>query len=152
MSSAYLTTAEFKTYTVMPAVDVDALEAAAPNWLANQLLSASVHLDARLRKRYAVPFAAPVPEIVKMWVTRVVTLRAYLRRGVDASDLQFAEIKADADTAVAEVKEAADAAAGLFDLPLRADSTASAITAPSPLAYSESSPYTWTDVQAEGGR
>jgi hypothetical protein len=56
------------------------------------------------------------------------------------------------DDALAWLKEAADAKDGLIDLPLRADTTASGISRGGPLAYTETSPYAWTDVQAETGR
>lgn len=152
MANYVQTLVEFKALSVMPASDLDQLEAEASGWILNQTLVASAWVDSRLRKRYAVPFSAPVPDIVRSWVVRMVTLRAYLRRGVNASDDHFAEVKADAEAAGLEVKEAADAESGLFDLPLRQDTATSGVTKPAPLGYSESSPYTWTDVQADGGR
>ena len=56
--------------------------------------------------------------------------------------------KADQERVELELKEAADAEKGLFELPLRAtDTTGSAINAGGPMGYSEQSPYTWTDRQ-----
>lgn len=149
---AYLTLAQFKQLSVMPAPFVDAIEAAAPGWLASQLGYWSDWIDARLRKRYAAPFSAPYPGAVTGWLARIVTVRAWLRRGVDAQDEQFAEVKADAAAAMDEIKEAADSEVGLFDLPLRADTTETGIAKAFPCVYSEQSPYVFTDGQARVGR
>lgn len=148
--SQYLTLAEFRAITTMPWGDVDDLEVAAPGWIVNQVIVASGLIDGRLRKRYAAPFVAPVPDIVRSWTARIVTLRAYLRRGVDARDAQFQVILDDATRAEAEIKEAADSKDGLFELPIRQDlPTTGGIARGGPLGYSEASPYTWTTVQSE---
>jgi hypothetical protein len=94
-----------------------------------------------------------VPEIVLSWLVRISTLDAYLRRGFDPSSRQDAEIVKAAEAARAEVKEAADAQDGLWDLPLRQDAPGtSGITAGGPLGYAEASPYDWTDRQIEAVR
>ncbi len=149
---AYLDVAAFATLTTMPPEFVDALEGAAPGFLAAQLEAQSRWVDARLSKRYAVPFASPYPEVVRGWVARLVTVRAYLKRGVDPSDLQFEAIKEDAERAMDEVKEAADSMAGLYDLPLIEGSSSSGVVRGGPYGYSEASPYVWVDVQADAGR
>ena len=136
----------------MPATDIDAIENVHSGWVAQQLSSWSQWIDSRLRKRYAAPFASPYPEAVLSWLARIVTLRCYLRRGVDPTDQQFAEIKADADTAVAEIKEAADSNEGLFDLPLLDAVDVSAIVKAGPRVYSEASPYVFADVQRDAAR
>lgn len=146
---AYLTLAEFARRSIMPAADIDDLEAQAPGWIDTLLLSLSSLIDARLRKRYAVPFSEPVPEVVLSWLTRIATMRCYLRRGVDPRDPQFDAIKSDHDSAMLEIKEAADSKDGLWDLPPLQTTTTSGITSGAPLFYSESSPWDWTDRQAE---
>lgn len=146
---AYLDVAGFKLLSIMPDEDVEALETRYPGWLLSKLTNVSARLDSRLRKRYAVPFESPYPETAKGWLCDLVTLSAYLRRGVDASDAQFQIVLDESKKAEAEILEAADSNTGLFDLPLRSDSTASGISKGDPLVYSESDPYTWTDVQAE---
>lgn len=150
--TAYLSSAAFKLLSVMPAVDVDALEADAPGWVDAQLAYVSTQIDARLRKRYNVPFTSPYPDAVCGWLAAIVTMRCYLRRGVDATDAQFVEIKALADLASAELKEAADGDAGLFELPLRANTDANGVTRGGPTSYSEASPYVWRDQQGATGR
>ena len=152
MSTPYLTVERFRALTTMPSVKIDRLEALAPGWLASKLTARSRWIDARLAKRYAVPFVAPVPEAVEDWLARIVTLQAHLRHGVDQLDEQFQEIKTDATSAETEVKEAAEATDGLFDLPLRADTTGSAITKGAPYIYSEKSPTVWTRMQRDRGR
>lgn len=149
---AYLTENEFLALTTMPSSTVDSLAVVSPGWIAQQLSYWSAQIDARLRKRYAAPFASPYPLAVQGWLARIVTVRCYLKNGVDPNDLQFAEIKADADAALAEIKEAADSNEGLFDLPLRADTTATGVSRGGPFGYSEASPYVWTDVQSDIGR
>lgn len=148
MPTSYLTLADFRAFSLMPSTDVDELEARAPGFIAKQCEVATADIDSRLRKRYAAPFGSPCPVKVQAWCARIVTRVAYLKRGVDPTDPQFAAYVADADTAMAEIKEAADAQFGLFDLPLRQDTKATGLTAPRPLGYSEASPYVWTDVQA----
>jgi hypothetical protein len=148
----YLTLAEFKNLTTMPDTDVDGVETKYPGWIANQLAYWSSWIDARLRKRYDAPFTAtPYPPAVQGWLERIVTVRVFIKRGVDPNDLQFAEIKATADSAFAEIKEAADSDVGLFDLPLL-PSNVSGIVMGSPRGYSEQSPYVWMDRQVDTGR
>lgn len=123
-----------------------------PGWVDGQLQYWSAWIDSRLAKRYATPFDTPYPVAVKGWLNRLVTLRVYLRRGVDPGDRQVAEIKLDAESAQAEIKEAADAKDGLYELPLRADTTAGGVKRGTPRVYSEASPYVGFDVQKERGR
>lgn len=148
----YLSLAEFRAETLMPGSDVDTLETLHPGWIAGQLESWSRQIDARLRKRYGVPFAEPYPIAVQGWLARIVTLRAFLKRGVDPTDAQFEVIKEDADNAVNEIKEAADAVDGLYDLPLLDTGDASAISKGGPKSYSEAGPYVGFDVQERIGR
>lgn len=152
MSTPYIDLARFRVLTSMSKVDIDRLESSAPGWLLAKLTARSRWVDSRLSKRYAVPFATPVPEAVEDWLARIVTLPAFLRVGVNQLDEQFAEIKADAERAEEEVKEAAEAVSGLFDLPLREDAPGSAISKGAPYIYSERSPTVWTHIQARRGR
>lgn len=136
----------------MPPSFVDAIETTQPGWLDAQFLYWSDWIDTRLRKRYAVPFVVPFPLAVEGWLARIVTVRAFLRRGINPTDAQYADIKTDHDNALDEIKEAADSEKGLFDLPMRADLDPSAISQGNPRSYTEASPYVWTDVQGNRGR
>lgn len=146
---AYLDNTGLASLTVMPASYISAIEAIEPGWVAAQLAAWSAWIDSRLRKRYDAPFASPYPVAVQNWLARIVTHRCYLKRGIDPTDAQSTAIKDDADAAMKEIQEAADSDKGLFDLPLRADTTAPGITKTAPLGYCEQSPYTWTIVQLE---
>jgi len=145
----YLTVSEFKSLTIAPAAYVDAIEAAEAGWTLAQLNSLSGWIDGRLRKRYAAPFTAPVPETVRQWLAALVTHVVYLKRGVDPTDREMGNVVAWRDEARAEIKEAADSKDGLFDLPLRADTTTTGIVKGAPLGYAEASPYTWSKLQRE---
>lgn len=121
----------------------------AVGFLDARLTRVSAWLDSRLRKRYEAPFASPYPEAVLGWLVDIVTEAAYRRRGLDPNDPQAEQYAADANTAREEVKEAADAEKGAFDLPLRQNTTADGITKGGPLGYSEQSPYVGFSKQRE---
>jgi len=116
-----------------------------------QLIIGTSRIYARLRKRYAVPFVAPVPEIACGWLVALVTPMVYRRRGIDPSDEQIESLDAAAAQALDELKEAADSEVGLYDLPLLSTAKGGddGPTLGGPFGYSEASPYTWTDRQAE---
>lgn len=149
---AYLDVAGFRARTTMPSEDVDALEVDSPDFLTTALGDNSDHLDARLRKRYVAPFEEPYPRAVIRWLTHLTTRDAYLKRGVSPTSEQDSVIISMAERAETEIQEAANAETGLFDLPLRADTTATGISLGGPLGYSEASPFVWQDIQAEIGR
>jgi hypothetical protein len=150
----YLDFDGFKSLTLLPIDFVTDLEARAPGWIEAQLESKARWIDARLRKRYATPFAAfdddpPTPPTIQDWLARIVTLRVMLKRGVDPDDAQFVVISEDAKEAMLEIAEASDSDTGKFDLPSRADEDGSAISRGDPRSYSEASPYVWSNVQRD---
>jgi phage gp36-like protein len=147
---AYLTKDEFTLLSPLPAEWLDDVEASAVGFIAAQLAARSGAIDARLRKRYAVPFELPAPEIVRLWLCDVVTLRCLWKKGVPATDEIYVDVKAAADSAEAQILEAANATDGLFDLPLV--DGGSAISRGGPRAYTEASPYVGFDSQSETGR
>ena len=136
----------------MPDVDVNALETRYPGWIQRQIDSISANTEARLAKRYNTPLASPYPEVVISWVVALVTVRCYIKRGVDPSDPQFELIKEEASTAQLEILEAANSETGLFEIPLRNDVDATGVARGGPYCSSEQSPYVWADQQREVGR
>jgi hypothetical protein len=153
VSTPYLTVEEFTLRTTMPSAYVTALENRQPGWLAMQLESSSrADLDGPLRKRYSAPFDEPVPEIVKIWLARLVTPEAWSRYGYEANEADMESALKAADRTREAIKQAADAQNGLYDLPLRDDAKGTGISKGTPRVYSEQSPYVWTDRQRATGR
>jgi hypothetical protein len=151
--AAYLTPEEFAVRSAMPSEDVRALMQSEPGFVEALLDDLSGEIDDQLRKRYAAPFVAPVPRIVRRWLTRLATPEAYKKRGFNPSSAQDGDVLKDADTARAEIQKAADSKDGLYELPLRNDGTdVSGVSKGAPLGYSEASPYTWLDRQADAVR
>lgn len=142
---------DFRNRTPMPDTDVDLLWAKKPGYLEAILRGELANIEGRLRKRYATPFN-PTPEIVVAWQSRLATPKAYLARGYSPNDQTMEQLLDDRKLALEEIKEAADAEEGLYDLPLKPDEDTTAISKGAPLGYSESSPYDWTDVQADAIR
>ena len=149
---SYLVLAEYKNYSVLPSVDIDYVETNQTGWIDRKLRAVSRSVDARLRKRYSVPFSSPYPDAVCDWVARLMDPLLLKKRGVDATDEQFISIADDANAALEEIKEAANAEDGLFDLPAVDTADGTAISKGGPLAYSETSPYVWMDLEEETGR
>src|SRR5262245_42321158 len=126
----YLDTATFRDLTVLPAPDVDQIGALEGEWIQRQIDRVGAMLDARLAKRYAVPFGsagvgdlrADVPQIIQDWITAIVTVRCYAKRGINPSsaELWYVEtVLEPSKRAIEEIKEAASSNEGLFDLPLK---------------------------------
>lgn len=138
--------------SVLPAEYAAEVEARYEGWLAAQAAYWSAVIDSRLAKRYDTPFTAPYPVAVTGWLARLLDVRVLLKRGVDATDAQFATVAASGEAVLVELKEAADAVNGLFDLPLRSDTTASGVVRPRVQSYSEQSPYTGARVQRDVAR
>lgn len=149
---AYLVLATYRSRAGIPGAWIDAIEVGTPGWVDTLLEDLSAAIDARLAKRYAVPFAAPPPRAVLRWIAALADVRVLLKRGIDQTDRQYEDIARLADTAEKELAEAADGNTGLFDLPKRADTDASGISRGGPLGYSEASPYVGFDEQGARGR
>lgn len=150
----YLSVDRFKTLTVLPRAWVDAVDRDTPGYVLAQLEQWSDHITARLRKRYPKAFGTdgrPVPGIIEKWLNHLVTLEVDLKRGVSQTDEQFQIIKTRAETALAEIQEAANGQTGLFDLPSYDEGAESGIGAGGPRVYTEASPYAWTDAQRQIG-
>lgn len=125
-----------------------------PPFIEQTLQDWTAYINDRLKKRYAVPFNEPVPFTVKKWLKDLATKTCYDKRGRNPASQQDQDaIEKPYDQAVTEVKEAADAKDGLFDLPLLDSAPgASAVVNASPLFYSETSPYVGADIEARDGK
>lgn len=160
--SRYMNLERFTELTVMPSPDVAALEALEADWIQRQIDRVGSALNARLIKRYDVPFGEDggsgqprtnVPGIVEDWIVAIVTLRAYGKRGFNPSSaMDEVTIVKPATDAEAQILEAANSETGLFELPLKATDTEGGVSKAGPLAYTETSPYVHLDVQARDGR
>lgn len=149
----YITVERFKDLTTLPAEYVDELEVLRAGWLAAQIDAESAWIDARLGKRYATPFDPISPPVmVERWVAWLVTMNAWSRRGYDPNTADIQPTLDGFKQAKEEIKEAADAVDGLFELPLRSDTTAQGISRGGPRTYSEASPYVAFDDQSCNGR
>lgn len=149
MSIPYLDVSAFTTRTTMPSPDVAYVDGAEPGFIAARIAYWQSKIDARLRKRYAIPFVVPVDETVLGWLTDLVTPDVMRKRGANPQDPQMKALVDAATAAWAEVLEAANSETGLFDLPLREDLQTSAIVAGGPIGCSQQSPYDWIDDEAE---
>jgi len=141
----------FKDATIAAPEWADEVHARYPTFFAKQFALVSAYMEGRLRKRYPNAFVEPYPLQLVDWAAHILTYRMMNRRGIDATDEQAEDYRNNHDRAVKEVDEASDSENGRWDIPLRADTTATGITQPEPLGYSETSPYVWMDVQAETG-
>lgn len=129
--------------------DVDAFEAAWPGRLLALFASWSRYVDGCLRKVYEVPLQDPAPIEVKISVVRIVTAEAFKIYGYKPGSSEKEVSDADAATAFAALKELA-APDGRLELPIK--DVAPETEGPSkgaPLGYSETSPWTWIDLQRE---
>lgn len=151
---ALLALADFKSRSIMPSEDVDALEAQYPGYVAKRLALREGLMNARLAKRYATPFEpASPPDVAVGWLVAMVTLDCYLRRGFNPSSAQDQIIADEAKRAETEILEAANSETGLFELPLRQDAPgASGVSKGGPFGYSEASPYVAFNMQRETAR
>jgi hypothetical protein len=155
----YLTLPEFRLRTRVPPEFVDELEARSPGFIDANLTDHSAYIDALLSKRYGTRdhrtgllFEAPYPIAVMRWLTAMTTLDVWLRRGIAATDQEAEVFRGQYDVALSELKQAANATDGLFELPLRADTNVSGIAKQYPQSYTENSPFVWKVVQVDRGR
>jgi phage gp36-like protein len=147
-----LVLATYRARAGFPGSWIDRVEADSAGWVDTLLEDIAAQIHARLAKRYDVPFADPTPRCVLRWQAAIADPIVLRKRGIDQTDEQYADFVKLSDTAWKEIEEAANGNTGLFDLPARADTTASGITKGGPLGYSEASPYVGFDDQGRRGR
>lgn len=146
--AGYLTTAEFRALSLMPAHDIDQVVVQNPvpeelglDFVQIQLDSCSSWVADQLRKRYEVEkFAVPYSLTLQRWVSKIVTNDLWLKLGnnpLQADALQYAAQAAQATT---EIASAANGQTSLWDLPLRATDVSGAVKGGIRF-HSETSPY-----------
>ena len=146
MAESYVSAQRFRTLTVIPLTRLDVLEREHAGWLEANLEQRSRQIEDRLRHKYAIPFPSR-HATVEGWIVALVQLDALVRIGVEPSDLLFATVEKKAELTEAQLNDASDPESARWNLPLRDSRDASGIVKGGPKSYSESSPYTWTDVQ-----
>lgn len=147
----YLTFETWKARSRLSSADCDDIYAREPTKVTTFLADTTEWINGRLRKRYNEALL-PTHATILRWCRDIVDLEVFILRGGNPSSMQDSLYKEHHDTAKSEIKEAADAQNGLFDLPLKQDVTSTGVALGGPLGYSEASSYTWTDVQAEAVR
>lgn len=145
--SCYATMQDVIDCGTLPAEDVHILEQKYPGIVLRVAARVSSTFDTRLIKRYTVPFNMPYPPALVDAVARVVAWRLLLIRSFNPGSEQDQLIKEEKDEAMAWLTEAADSEKGNVELPTKSGSTVSAVSAGTPYAYAEASPYMWCDVQ-----
>jgi hypothetical protein len=146
-----LSLAEYKSITTINTSIVDVCAAkgkSVQTWLNLKW----AHVKSRLVKRYSVDFTAPgpVPEKIVEWLVVLVDIEVWKCVGGNPEGREDGWYDKDRDRVEAELKEAADADTGLFELPLRnTDPTgASAVSKGGPLVESFNTVHGWFDAQA----
>jgi hypothetical protein len=143
----YLTFATWKARSRWSSADCDDIYAREQDKVDNALADVTEWINARLRKRYDEA-QLPTNRTILGWCRDIVDLEVFIIRGGNPSSAQDSLWVSKHDTAKAEIKEAADAKEGLFDLPLKQDSTSTGIAKGAPLGQAQAGPYTWLDEQA----
>ena len=103
----------------VPAAVLAEFETANPGRLEAMAEAISRVMDSYLMKRYATPFAEPVPEVVKFHGTQIMSHQLRVVIGFDPGSVQDEQIVKARDAAFAWLEQAANARDGLVELPLR---------------------------------
>lgn len=151
------TLATFQAGSLLDPAVISFVENKWPGFVATRLAIRQQDLEARLRKRYAIPLVLPVPVCVLGWLYALVVPDVLWRRGVDPEGEQMRNMLLERDKALAAAQEAADEEKGLLDLPLADNVPTTGISQGGPLGCSQQDPYAWVDQQAfslqfRGGR
>jgi hypothetical protein len=119
-----------------------------------RLIAQTSYIYSRLRARYEVPFdpTQPYIETPHRWLEALVQRDCYRKRGGNPGAALDGDILANALAAEADLKEAADAKDGLFQLPLLNNENGQGVSKGNVRVYSEASPYVSTDIEACIGR
>jgi hypothetical protein len=149
----YLSYDQYAQRTSIPPKYITAIEQQYPGHIDLQLQMFTAMIDARLRKNYAAPFDTDhVPLVVQLWLVALCDYKVMERRGYNPGDSIIDRYAADYEQANKDLLEAANSETGLFDLPLRSDTTASGRDKPRVVSYCEASPFVGQRMQRERGR
>lgn len=131
--------------------DVIELETDYPTFLTNLLEDWSAEIDARLAKRYSVPFdVSDPPRVIQNWLKILVTKEAYLKRGLSPTSGADSSIFDQADLVEQHLKEAANSQESLFGLPAKQSApNESGVSKGGPRVTFSRSPYDWIDEQGD---
>jgi hypothetical protein len=150
MSDPYLTVDRFIDLTDLSEQSVRELADINPNYLPANIDQSLRSIEDRLRHKYAIPFP-PNHATIEGWIVCIVQSRAINRIGTLPNDQTPERIFKLAEQTDADIKEASNPQSANWNLPLITATDASGIVKGAPFGYAESSPYTWTDVQYNGG-
>jgi len=108
-----------RTMGSVPGPVLAEFDEANPGRLLAIIESISRLMDSYLFKRYATPFAAPYPEVVKFHGTQIMSYQLRIIIGFDPGSQQDDQIVKARDAAFAWLEQAANARDGLVELPKR---------------------------------
>ena len=146
-----------KTWCNLTSKQVDEIEREMPGRILTRATGAQGEIDGRLRKRaanlpqYPIPFPEPVPPKVLEWMGWLLTPVLYELSGLQMTDEMQQRIERRSDRAYEQIKEAADAVDGLYDLPFSADSQESMIAEPATLFRSDPNCFAFKHRAPAGG-
>lgn len=147
----YLTLAAYRSITTIPSSLVDDCAAKGKD-VGRWLELGSADIRARLVKRYAVDFSdpGPVPDKIIKWLVLLVDIDVWKCVGGAPEGREDAWADKDRDRVEAELKEAADAETGLFELPPRNTDPlgASAVNKGGPVVQSFNTIYGFFDAES----
>ena len=136
----YLALATYKQRTTIDASLVQLCENKGKD-VAWWLESASAQINTRLAKRYAVDFASPgpVPDQIIFWLIRLVNIDVWECAGGLPEGREDGWADAARKQVYEEIKEAADAENGLYELPLKNTDTlgSSAVNKGAPFVHED---------------
>lgn len=117
--AAYFDVEYLRTMGSVPGAVLAEFEEANPGRLAKMIEAISRLMDSYLFKRYATPFAEPVPEAVKFHGTQILSHQLRITIGFDPGSRQDEEIVNARVAAFAWLEAAANSRDGLVELPKR---------------------------------
>lgn len=109
----------FRMMGSVPGAVLNQFEDENPGRLLAMIEAISRLMDSHLFKRYATPFAEPVPEVVKFHGTQILSHQLRIIIGFDPGSRQDEQIVDARNAAFAWLEQAANSRDGLVELPVR---------------------------------